>query len=86
MFIITDPTLLFFVVAINIQAFVIARDKFLYAFVMDLHSHSIYSLLDGILYFFFTFKVPATQKFLQCWEQVKITWDQVWTTCWMLEC
>jgi len=26
-----------------------------------------------------------TQKFLQRREQVKITWGQAWTTCWMLE-
>jgi len=34
--------------------------------------------LDGILYFFIAFEGSATQKFLQCWEQVKITWGQYW--------
>jgi hypothetical protein len=57
--IITDPKLFFCIVATSIQAFVIACDEFLYAFVIDLLRQSI-PPLDGILHFFIAFEASAT--------------------------
>ena len=71
---------------LQIQVLVLACDEFLYAFVIDLRRQYIYSLLEGILHFFAVLKASATQKSLQCWEQVTITCGQLWIMCWILEC
>ena len=42
-----------------------------------LRRQPIWPLLDGILHFFIAFEGSVTQKFVQYWKQVKITWGPI---------
>jgi hypothetical protein len=63
----------------KIQALVILCDEFLYACIVEICRQSIEPVLYRFLHFFIATHVRVAQKLLQVCEQVKITWNQVWT-------